>query len=310
MSDLTDRTFIVTGATAGIGEATARALADRGGRIFAVARDEQKLKRLLMTTLTHDFDAEHHAFVADLSRVSECRRVAAAIAETGGVDVLVNNVGAVFPERMVSSEGIEMTLALNHLGPFALTAGLLDALKKSAAPRVVTVASQAHADHLDFANLQGERYYGGLEAYRRSKLMNILFTAELHRREGDWLTTGCLHPGVVQTSLLSDYDAAQLSEAENVRRQRGVGRRLLGRVAGKLKGAPPASTGIPTAEGAKTSVFVATSPNVDESPGRYWRELGVASPSPVACDPEVAKQAWDATVRLLNEIDGLAGKNT
>ncbi|MFT6396897.1 MAG: NAD(P)-dependent dehydrogenase (short-subunit alcohol dehydrogenase family) [Bradymonadia bacterium] len=301
MSDLTDRTFVVTGATAGIGAATSRGLADRGACIFAVARSEQKLKRLLMA-LNHDFDAEHCAFVADLSVVSECRRVAVAIRDTGAVDVLVNNVGAVFPKRTMSPEGIEMTLALNHLGPFVLTTSLLETLKTATSPRVVNVASQAHADHLDFANLQGEHHYGGLDAYQRSKLLNILFTAELHRREGDWLTTGSLHPGVVQTALLGDYDAAQAAESEKARKQRGAGRRLLGKVAGRLRGTPQPSTGMSADEGARTSLFVATSPKVLETPGRYWRELQVAAPSSVAQDAKEARRAWKLTEGLLAEM--------
>ncbi len=298
MSDLIDRTFVITGATAGIGEATAQALANRGARIFAVARSEQKLKRLLMA-LNRDTGAEHQAFRADLSSVSECRRVASDICDAGQIDVLINNVGAVFPERKLSTDGIEMTLALNHIGPFVLTLGLLGNLKDGHSPRVVNVASQAHADHLDFANLQGHRHYGGLDAYRRSKLLNILFTAELHRREGSWLSTGCLHPGVVQTSLLGDYDAAQRAEAEAAR---SPGRRLLGRFAGKLRGEPAASTGISTSDGAQTSVFLATSGQVEEAPGRYWRELRVSDPAPIAANRATAEQAWDASEALLREL--------
>ena len=295
MSDLEGRTFLVTGATAGIGAAACDALARRGARVLAVGREPAKVDRLV-SALPRLGSDPHAGLTADLSSLRACHRLAESAAELGPIDVLVNNVGAVFPDRRETPEGLEMTLALNHLGPFVLSLGLLESLRSSPNPRLLNVASQAHAESLDLSDLQGRFGYVGMRAYRQSKLLNILFTRELHRRHGEWLFTGCLHPGVVQTGLLADYDRAQaLGTSEG----RSAGRRLLSRVASHLRGAPGASTGIPAADGAQTTVFLAAAEQVAKTPGRYWREARVATPHPVAEDDDAARRVWEESERLI-----------
>ena len=299
MTDLRGKTFLVTGATSGIGAATCEGIAARGGRVLAVGRTQERVDALLARLpATSD---PHRGFLADLSSVRECAELAERVSQTDSVEVLVNNVGAVFPERRISAEGVEMTLALNHLGPFVLTAGLLPAMRTCAAPRVVNVASQAHAETLDLSDLQGVGGYDGMHAYRQSKLLNILFTRELQRRNANWLITGCLHPGVVQTPLLGDYDRAQ-SIGTSTRGGRARG--LLRRVRSRMRGTPTPSTGISAKDGAVTSLFVATSEHVLDRPGRYWREARAASPHPIAEDDATAARAWDVSQRLVDRLLG------
>lgn len=308
MLDLAGKVFVITGATAGIGLATAEALAARGATIGLVGRDPGRLAQAAKAVCAASEVSDAATFVADLGLVSENLRLAEQIAEQlGTVDVLINNVGAVFPERRVTVEGIEATLALNHVGPFALTNALMPALRSAEMPRVVSVSSQVHATEIDWGNLQGGSHYGGIDAYRRSKLLNLFFIAELHRRHGDWLTTAAIHPGVVATGLLRSYDKATALEAAEARAEsdarRGVARRVVGRIARNvLRTGAHRSVGVPVGEGCATSVFVATDPSVDGHPGGYWRESRLAEPAPIASDPAAAARAWSVTERLIADV--------
>ena len=204
------RTVLVTGATGGIGKATALGLAALGAHLAITGRDRAR---------TEDAAREIRAagggqvdvFVADLSSQSEVRRLADEVLQRlPRIDVLVNNVGGYWNTRHVTADGLEHTFALNHLAPFLLTNLLLDRLKQSAPARVVTVASHAHAmGRIDFDDLQGERSYSGARAYNQSKLANVLFTYELARRlRGTSVTANALHPGVVRTSFGAEDPAA------------------------------------------------------------------------------------------------------
>jgi len=197
------RAVLVTGATGGIGKATALGLAAVGAHLAITGRDSGR---------TEDAAREIRAvgggqvdvFVADLSSQSEVRRLAEEVLESlSRLDVLVNNVGGYWNTRHVTTDGLERTFALNHLAPFLLTNLLLDRLKKSAQARVVMVSSNAQAQgRIDFDDLQGERSYSGARAYNQSKLANVLFTYELARRlQATSVTANAVHPGVVSTSF-------------------------------------------------------------------------------------------------------------
>src|SRR6185503_1065534 len=197
------KTVLVTGASSGIGRATARGLAVLGARLVITGRDRDRVA---------DAAAEIRAagggpvdsFVADLSAQSEVRRLAGEVLRSvAQLDVLVNNVGGYWNTRHVTADGLERTFALNHLAPFLLTNLLLDRLHYSAPARVVTVSPQAHTmGRIDFDDLQGERSYSGARAYNQSKLANVLFSYELARRLGTrGVTANVLHPGVVNTSF-------------------------------------------------------------------------------------------------------------
>jgi NAD(P)-dependent dehydrogenase (short-subunit alcohol dehydrogenase family) len=178
------RVVVATGATSGIGEAAATRLAERGARIVFVARDPARAQATLAKLNKAAPGLEHRVHLADLSLMAETRRVAAEIATAEPrIDVLLNNAGAVFTRRMVTSEGLELTFALNHMAYFVLTQGLMERLTASAPARIVSTASAAHQGaRLDFDDLQSSRSFSTMGAYGRSKLCNILFTRELARQ--------------------------------------------------------------------------------------------------------------------------------
>src|ERR1700735_5668788 len=195
---MTGRTVLITGATAGIGRATALGLATMGAQLAITGRDRDR---------TEDAAREIRAvggghvdvFVADLSSQRQVRQLADQVLQTlPRIDVLINNVGGYWNNRHITADGLERTFALNHLAPFLLTSLLLTRLKHSAPARVVTVASNVQAiGRIDFDDLQSERSYSGARAYNQSKLANILFSYELARRlSATSITANALHPGV------------------------------------------------------------------------------------------------------------------
>jgi NAD(P)-dependent dehydrogenase (short-subunit alcohol dehydrogenase family) len=196
------KVVVVTGATSGIGQVAAERLAAMGGRLIVVARDRARGDATVAALQRAGPGAAHGLYLADLSRMTETRRLAAEIAAAEPrIDVLINNAGALFASRRVTADGLERTFATNHMAYFLLTLGLAEALRAAAPARVVNTASDAHrGETLDFADLQSSRGYRGVRAYGRSKLANILFTRELARRwRGTGVTANCLHPGFVAT---------------------------------------------------------------------------------------------------------------
>ena len=200
---MTGRTVLITGATSGIGRATALGLARMGAGLAITGRDRVR---------TEDAAREIRAagggpvdlFIADLSSQSEVRRLAEEVLQSlSRIDVLINNVGGYWDTRHVTVDRLERTFALNHLAPFLLTNLLLDRLRLSAPARVVTVSSNAHIPgRIDFSDLQGEQSYAGARAYSQSKLANVLFSYELARRlQATSVTANALHPGLVNTII-------------------------------------------------------------------------------------------------------------
>nr|MBA3659747.1 SDR family NAD(P)-dependent oxidoreductase [Gemmatimonadales bacterium] len=191
------------------------------------------------------------------------------------IHVLINNAGIITRRRELTPDGLETQFAVNHLGPFLLTALLLDALRASAPSRVITVSSGAHAGaRLDFDDLMGERRYDPTGAYSRSKLANILFTRELARRlAGSGVTANCLHPGVIATRLLSDYMGAPI----------GLAARLFGGSPGK---------------GAETIVYLAASPDVAGTTAEYFERRKAVRPAAAAYDTDSARRLWEVSERL------------
>ena len=205
------KTVLVTGATGGIGKATAIGLARLGARVGITGRDMARAEMAAADIRAAANNAAVDAFAADLASQTEVRRLAGEVLDRyPRLDVLVNNVGGFWAHRHVTADGLEHTLALNHLAPFLLTILLLDRLKASAPARIVTVASGAHtAGRLDFDDLQGEQKYSGQRAYNASKLANVMFTYELARRlHGSGVTATVLHPGVVRTAFGAEDQSA------------------------------------------------------------------------------------------------------
>ena len=276
------RTVLVTGGTGGIGGATATALAARGARVGVVGRDLARVEAAVGRI--HAAGGEADAFVADLSVQREVRRLAEEVlAAYPRLDVLVNNAGGYWAHRHTKEDGLERTFALNHLAPFLLTNLLLPRLQASAPARVVTVSSGAHmTGRIDFDDLQGERGYGGQRAYGQSKLANVMFTYELARRlEGTGVTATVLHPGVVRTAFAREDSG-----------------RLMG------LGLPLARPFMKSPEkGARTSVFLASSPEVEAVTGQYFVNERPARSSRASYDQAAAARLWDVSSRLVHLDD-------
>jgi NAD(P)-dependent dehydrogenase (short-subunit alcohol dehydrogenase family) len=272
------KTCLVTGATGGIGRATALELARRGATVIAVARDRAR-GEAAVTELRARGGAGSWLAVADLAAQRSVRALAdEVLSRCERLDVLVNNAGAVFRERTLTADGIEATFALNHLAPFFLTTRLLGALRAAPAARVVTVSSEAHRglSALPLDNLQGERRYTLFLAYSVSKLANVMFTYELARRlAGTPVTANSLHPGVVRTGIW--------------RVARGVGAAVLKLV--RLFMLSPE-------RGAETPVYLATSPEVEGVSGKYFVKKRAVPSSAASYDVEAARRLWEVSEEL------------
>ena len=280
MTDLRGKTVVVTGASDGVGKETAARLAEAGATMILVCRNPTK-GRAVAERMRREADNEAISVLqADLSSFEEVRRVAGGIRERcDRLDVLVNNAGAIFMQRRESIDGIEMTWALNHLSYFLFTHELLDLLKASAPARIVNVASAAHhRGTINFENLEGHSSYSGRNAYAQSKLGNILFTSELARRiAGSGVTANALHPGFVRTRFGSNN---------------GLLIRLIIR-------AMMRTNGISIANGGKTSVYLATSPDVEGITGGYYDRCAPARSSPESLDESIAGRLWQVSAERI-----------
>ncbi len=288
--DMTGKVVIITGATSGIGQAAAENLARLGARIVLVARNRERGEAALERLRVCGPGAAHAVCYADLSRLADMKRAASDIAETERrIDVLINNAGAMFASRQVTEDGLERTFALNHMAYFVLTHWLRELLIASAPARIVSTASDAHeVGGLDFDDLQSvEAYRGGywqnfryrgsgFKVYGRSKLCNILFTRELARRlTGTGVTANCLHPGFVATRF-GDEAGGLISL--------GI------RIASVFALSPE--------EGAKTLVYLASSPEVAGMTGEYFFNCHPERPSREAQDEAAARRLWRQSAEL------------
>jgi NAD(P)-dependent dehydrogenase (short-subunit alcohol dehydrogenase family) len=280
MTDLTGRTCLVTGATRGIGRATAEALAKLGANVVIHGRDSASVGAVCRSTLRVARGGHVTGAVADFASLKSVRRMAEDVAaQHPRLDVLVNNAGAGALKRRTSADGLEWLFAVNHLAPFLLTKLLLPTLTKSAPARIVNVASMAYRRAvLDFDDLQWERRkYQSLGAYSASKLANILFTLELSRRlNGTRVTANCLHPGVVATNIFSSL---------------GTLGRVFSVLARPLLMSPAA--------GAKTSVHLASAPELATVSGRFFERSREVSLDRVAQDEAAARRLWEISEGLV-----------
>ena len=270
---------IVTGATDGIGRVTARVLAERGAEVVLVGRTADKGAEVCEAIRRSSRNGRVRFEQADLSSQAEIRALVERLtAGSAAIDVLVNNVGAVFTDRRESVDGIEMTFALNHLGYFLLTGLLLERLQANGGGRIVNVASEAHRGvRMDLEDPQGRKRYSGWRTYRRSKLANILFTYHLAALLVDRsVTVNCLHPGFVASRF--GHNNGWLFVAA-------------------LKAAMRLSA-IDTEAGARTSVHLATSADVAGVSGRYFDECRATASSPASHDEEVGRRLWDMSESL------------
>lgn len=301
-ASMAGKVCLITGATAGIGEATARELAHRGATVVLVGRNRARCEAVADSIRRSTGNPSVEFLLADLSSQAEVRRLAQEfLRRHDRLHVLVNNAGALFALRRESADGIEMTLALNHLAYFLLTGLLLKTLKESAPARIVNVSSRAHHDvpGIDFDDPQATgvprpKSYGtsewsslfyclfkpwahpGFAQYAQTKLANVLFTLELAKRlEGSGVTANALDPGFVATQFTA-------------------GNGSLGwfmRLWSNLSGLTPE-------EGARTSIYLASSTEVEGVSGKYFARCAQATPSTFATDPVAMKKLWELSERL------------
>ncbi len=279
-TNMQGKTILISGATNGIGKQSALELAKMGAQIVIIGRNKAKTEETLREIQSSSGNKDVHALIADLSSMAEVRRVADDFKKQyARLDVLLNNAGSFFSERQESVDGYEMTFALNHLSYFLLTHLLLDRLKANAPSRIVSVSSEAHMmSPLNFDDLQSKQSYGmaGFRPYGQSKLMNVMFTYELARRlTGTGVTANALHPGAVNTGF-----------GKNNRGLMNIAMKIFTFFAIKVE------------DGAKTSVYLASSPEVEEVTGKYFDKCKQKQSSQVSYDEAAQKRLWEISEQL------------
>ncbi|MCR9097249.1 MAG: SDR family oxidoreductase [bacterium] len=273
------KTCIVTGGTSGIGEASALALAEQGADLAIVCRSEERGRATRDRIEAATGRDCVRLFYADLQRLDDVRRVAAELdSALGRIDVLLNNAAVTMLRREETADGHEMTFGVNHLAPFLLTHDLLPRIVETPGARIVNVASGAHKfAAFDLEDLQSERSYSAMRVYGASKLCNMLFTTELARRlDGRDVGVWSLHPGAVSTRLGANNG--------------GIAKLLL----------PFLSLFFKTpAQGARTSVFLCSEPEVGAPNGSYFIDERPAKTSALARDEDTARRLWAESERLV-----------
>mgnify|MGYP003344389874 FL=1 len=280
---LSGKTIVITGGNSGIGKAAAVDLARAGARVVITARSAERGAAAVADIAKAAGSTDVDLSVFDLADLSSVRAGAADLLERcPRIDVLVNNAGLVLSDRQVTVDGHEATFQINHLGPFLLTELLADRMVASAPSRIVNVASTAHRfarRGMVFDDLMAERSYSSMEVYGRTKLANILFTRVLARRlAGTGVTVNCLHPGSVATGYGRDGDTTGLF---------ALGIKLY------------APLSLTPEKGARTTVYLASSPDVADVTGEYFARCKARTPSAHARDDEAAERLWAISEALV-----------
>jgi NAD(P)-dependent dehydrogenase (short-subunit alcohol dehydrogenase family) len=286
MANMAGKLVVITGGNAGIGKATAVSLASLGGRVVITSRNAERGRTAVEEIRDRSGNDAVEVMALDLASFRSIRSFATDVLDRfDRIDVLVNNAGLMLRRRAETEDGFEQTFGVNHLGHFLLTAMLLDRLRAGAPARVVVVASHAHKfirRGLDFDDLQSERRYRWMNAYSKSKLANISFTRELARRlDGTGVTVNSLHPGFVRSELGRGGDLGGIY---------GWGSYI----------ARPFA--ISSTKGARTSVYLASSPEVEGVSGGYFYKCKPAAPSKVAQDAAAARRLWETSEKLVASV--------
>ncbi len=272
---------MVTGATSGIGKATALGLAQMGATVVMVSRDRARGEAAQSEIKTKSGNNAVDLLIADLSSQQSIRQLAENFKRNyTQLHVLINNAGVFMLTRRETVDGLEMTFAVDYLAPFLLTNLLLDVLKASAPARIVNVSSESHeAGYIKMDDLQAKKGYRPMRVYGQAKLALVLFTYELARRlQGTGVTANCLHPGFVATNFA----------------QRDLW--PIARTAAKLV----LFFGISPEEGAKTSIYLASSPDVEGITGKYFVKSIPKRSTPISYDESLQQQLWEESAKLVN----------
>jgi NAD(P)-dependent dehydrogenase (short-subunit alcohol dehydrogenase family) len=275
------KTVLITGASAGIGLQSALELAKSGAEVVMVGRDEERTAQAVELVKSQTGNRAISYLLADLSALKDIRKLAQDFKDKyKKLDVLLNNAGAIHFSRRLSVDGYEMTFALNHLNYFLLTDLLLDMLKAGSAGRIVNVSSRAHyRGHVNFDDLQTQHGYNAMKAYSMSKLMNVLFTYELARRlQGTSVTANCLHPGFVASNFAGNNG--------------WLVRFGMQFISGRIS----------VEEGAKCSIYLASSPEVQGLSGKYFNfDTKEQRSSEESHNEAEAKRLWDVSEHLVTK---------
>lgn len=270
---------MITGANSGIGKATAIGLAKMGATIVMVCRNKERGERALNDIRRKSNNESVYLMLADLSSQKAIHQFVKEFNEKYQyLHVLINNAGVNLSKRKLTEEGIETTLAVNYLAPFLLCNLLFDLLKASKTARIVNVASSVQAKSIDFDNLNGEKHYHQMKAYSMTKLAIIIFTYEFARRfDGNGVTINCLHPGYVRTNMIRNF--------------RKFVKYFFPFISLFVKSPK---------RGAKTSIFCASSPDIEGISGKYFKKRKVAKSVKASYNEDLAKKLWDISVKLTN----------
>ncbi len=288
-----DRHYLITGATDGIGKATAQAIAKSGATVVLVGRNPDKINTVVDQFKSDTYNKNIHGLCADLSSQAQIRQLADDYhTQFNRLDVLINNAGGYFYQRQESVDGIELTFALNHLAYFMLTGLLIDMLmmtgQTTGDARIVNVSSEAHRykrKGIPFDDLQTINKYNAMKAYSLSKVANIMFTYELARRlEGKPVTANVLHPGFVRTGF--------------TRNAHGVSQTIFSMIARFFAQSAE--------NGAKTSIYLATSDDVRGQSGQYYGKSKLVDSSETSLELEAQQRLWDISLQMTGLEDFLS----
>ncbi|QNO13967.1 SDR family oxidoreductase [Alkalicella caledoniensis] len=271
-----NKVVLITGANSGVGKATATELARMGATIIMACRNKERGEEALKEVRERSNSKKVELMLCDLASLSDIRCFCEKFEEKyQRLDVLINNAGVILPRRQLTKDGFEMQLGVNHFGHFLLTNLLLNLLTNSSHARIINVSSGAHkVGKIQFEDLGLEKRYNLMKAYSRSKLANILFTYELARRlEGTGVTVNCLHPGAVSTNM-------------GVDRETGFGKLIHKILKGFLQ---------TPLEGAATSIYLATSKEVEGVSGKYFYKQKPIESSKSSHDIDLAKRLWNVS---------------
>jgi NAD(P)-dependent dehydrogenase (short-subunit alcohol dehydrogenase family) len=274
-SDMKGRVCLITGASSGIGKVTALELAKMGATAVLVCRNKESGERAKSEIIQAAGNGAVDLMLCDLSSQRQVRSLASEFkGRYRKLHVLVNNAATVPQHRTITEDGLETQLAVNHLAPFLLTHLLLDVLRKSAPSRIINVSSGMYRTaSLDFDDLQGEKSYRPMKMYAKTKLLNIYFTYELARRlEGTGVTVNCLAPGFTATGLGRDFSPISRFVMKTFAHKKEIG--------------------------AQTSIYLASSPEVERVTGKYFERMKETQTSPPTYDKDIARRVWEVSEQL------------
>jgi len=279
MGELTGKTAIVTGANSGMGRATVEALSDMGAEVIMLCRDEKR-GREAYDALMEKGDRRLELLLCDLGDYESIKAFVRTVRRKyDRIDILVNNAGFISLDRQETKEGLERQFGVNHIGHFLLTMGILPLMGEGS--RIVNVASGAHkTGRIHFEDINLTKHFNVVKAYSQSKLANVLFTRELARRVADrGITVNCCHPGAVATNIGID-------------RETGFGKTITGLLKPYF---------LTPAEGARTAIYLASSPEVQNISGEYFYKCKVAKSSKRSKDMRLAKKLYGFSCRLIRK---------